>query len=93
MNHRTMTHILNKWCNKYYVTRIFEYKDGVHIILYRNHWIVLYVENDIVDFFDSYGRSPIHFRIRLKNICVNNYLKYLQNKVMFVDIIVWLLYI
>ncbi len=84
MDNKTITHILNKlchkWHDKYYITRTFEYKDGVHIVLFNKHWIVIYVKDPIVDFFDSFGRNPIHFNLRFKNKHVNIYSKNVQDK-------------
>ena len=84
MDNKTIAHILDKLCHncdqKYYIYKNFQYKNGIHFVLFKSHWIVIFIENNSVDFFDSFGRPPIHFFLRFKNKHVNIYSKNVQDK-------------
>ena len=79
MNNYTMSNVLSHWLENYTITRNFEYKDGVHIVLWHKHWIALYIKDNVVDFFDSFGRPPIHFMLRFKGKHVIVHSKRLQH--------------
>ncbi len=71
MNGHAMKKILHQWFSKdsSFVCGINELTvktPGIYMVNTGNHWISLYVTEDTVEFFDSFGRSPKYVHEMLK---------------------------
>ena len=73
-----MSRILQSWFRDFTVTREFTYRPGVQILLCDCHWVALYIHNDTVEFFDSFGRNADYFNLRFSHVV--NHSKKLQHR-------------